>query len=502
MAILLAIGSLASGLDGTKVMTELDDVFQEGKRLFFSELKLKFGLHPSKFNLRPESIKKIQDAEKEIPFLYENLINFLFIKDSPHLQALIENADRESTDRFRERFLRLSLEAADRFVQSLFQEKSRTVGIEKRTPITDKARLDLILRSISDEDSLKRTENGGLFAKLDSFEFFNQWGFQITRFREAHKSTKGKGVRVAIIDSGISKKSKLIENANIDPEFNFCLINRKRAPWKDEKLPVHDENGHGTVTASLIVAAAPEAEIHIYKIGNDLDPVFPYWKAYQVAGAIYKAVFNQADVIMVSMVFDKDFEFLKDACQFAYESNVIIVCPNGTSSRVAPGRAHQFPAHYNTTVAVAGVVPGPMNTPVLWKKSVSSHYTSVSAPAAVGDDRITPDNSWAAAVTAGLVALISSRIPKSKRELRGQYFQRVYEVLTKSAQPQVLGYRSFNPIMGYGLINAELSVNEVLESYLEKMKTIEANFQKRLEERIKQDEERKKKSSKKKQFDP
>ena len=479
--------------------SRLDDIFNAGRGVFFSELRLKFGLHPSRFNLRHESIKKIQNAEKEIPFLYENLANIIYLKESPHFEALLKKGDIESIKKFHEKYLKLCHDAADHFVQSLFQEKSNIKGNIRKTDITEKNRLDLILKSISDEDLLNKAKKTDYFVELDSLDFYNKWGFQITRFKEAHKSTKGKGISIAIIDSGIDKRNKILKNANINDDFSFCLINRKQAPWEEEKISVLDEYGHGTAAATLVAAAAPEAELQIYKIRFDRHPIFPYWTAYQAAGAIYKAVFNHADVILVSSIFDKNFKFLKDACQYAYDKNVIIICPNGLTSQINPGKSHQFPAHYNTTIAVAGVIPNKNKIPVLLKESVASHFTSLSAPAALGDADMTPENSWAAAITAGLVTLVSSKISKSENELKGQYYQRIYEILTKSAQPQVLGYKSFNTRIGYGLINAELSVNEELVTYVEKMKKIEENFQNRLKEieRREEKEKEKKKKSKK-----
>jgi len=502
----LAFGSFVTALYGEKDLSELDYIFLEGKRVFFSELKLTFGLHPLKHRFVPEDIHKINHAQEEIPFLFENLINIMYLKSSHHFESLIEKGDRKFLKEFQHEFINLSKEAAGHFVESLFQEQLDNGTNLGEAISKGKTRLDLVIASFTHDGPINERKKE-LFANLNIFDFRNLWGFEIANFRKAHKFTKGKGVKITIIDSGIDLRNRTIKKANINHGISFCLINRKQAPWKNEKISVLDNNGHGTVIASIVSATAPELEIHIYKIGYDQNPPFPYWTAFQVAQAIYKAVFDKADVIVASSVFDKDFKFLKEACQFAYNNNVIIVCPNGTYSPNDPAKAHQFPAHYNTTITVGGVVPGHMNKPVVWKKTSSSHYTSVSAPAILGKSKgkltskvktiLSPDNSWAAAVTGGLVALISSRIPKTGKELQGQYFQRIDEILTKSATPQVLGFKSFNSRIGYGLINAEKSVHQGLEAYIDKMRKIEENFKKRLEEIEKQEEEKKKKELKK-----
>ena len=504
----VAFGSIAADLYGEKDLPKLDDIFQEGKRVFFSELKLAFGLHPLKYRLVPTDIHRIYHAEEEIPYLYENLINIMYLKDSPRFEFLIKKGDKESLRIFREKFIKLAQETADRFVKSIFQKQAGNKTNLREAIYKGKTCLDLVLDSLPLDGSINETEKKELLVELNANNFSNQWGLEIAKFRKAHKFTKGKGIKIAIIDSGIDLKNEIIEDANINHNVSFCLINRRKAPWDNERIPVIDENGHGTIIASIVSATAPESEIYIYKIGYGQNPLSPYWPAYQVAQAIYKAVYDQADVILVNSVFDRDFKFLKEACQFAYENNVVIVSPNGTFYQPNPAKAYQFPAHYNSTIAVAGVVPGTMNKPVFWEKSGASHYTSVSAPAIAGELKgqmtsnvktsLSPNNSWAVAFCGGLVALISSRIPKTEKELHGQYFQRIYEILTKSAGPLVLGYKSFNPRIGYGLINAERSVHEGLEAYLEKMRKIEENFKKRLEQIKKQEEEKRKKESKKK----
>jgi hypothetical protein len=137
---------------------------------------------------------------------------------------------------------------------------------------------------------------------------------------------------------------------------------------------------------------------------------------------------------------------------------------------------------------------------VFLNESVVSHYTSVVAPAFPGmmegeesadvEGQYAYINSRAAAVAGSLAALISSKISKTENELSGQYFQRIYDILTKSANPVPVGFKSFTPKAGYGLIDAGMSVGQGLKIYLEKMRKIDENFKKRLKERQKQEEEK------------
>lgn len=503
--LLLIIFSL-TGISPTGALSEneksafLKKVHQDGKEAFFSELLYRFGLHPEKFNLLPESIYKIQNAKKEIPYLYENLITILYIREKSFFQALLEEENQEALKKFREKYLKLSVMAADHFICSLFERTQETHKGAENVGFYGKSRLEWVLFSISSDGIEKRKENKGVYTGYETADLNTQWGYKIAKFREAQKFTKGKGIRVAILDTGIDLQNEDGKKAGIIKKIDFCPGNRTKPPWEEEKLPKTDKTGHGTLVAALVLAGAPEAEISVYGSGHFKNPFFAYWPAYKTAQAIYKAVSDKSDIILVSSVFSRDYKFLKDACQFAYDNNVVLVSPNHFLSRYSPEKSHYFPAHYNMTIAVAGVVPDLSKRPVAWEETGASHYTSVSASAVIGKNinRNPPDNSLAAASVAGLAALISSRTPKTGSELGGQYFQRVYEILTRSADPHVLGYGSFDPRIGYGLINAERSVNQELETYLEKMKEIEDNFKRRMKEREKQQEEKKKTEDKKK----
>lgn len=481
----------AHDLSDAAIRVDLDGVFQEGRKTFYDEVNLGFGLHPLKFSLRPESIRMIQNAEREIPFLYENLINILYPEYQPQLETLLAREDKASEQRFRTQYLHICREAAGCFVESIFQEISEDRGTGGSRSLPAKTRLQMILDSISRNgitDSILTNES---LDSLSSLSIGDLWSFGISGFEEANKTTKGEKIRVAVIDSGFGRKGISIRGVKINRNLSSCLTDRTKAPWSGEQLPFYDETGHGTLAVMTAAAGAPEAEFVIYKMAFSSHPVVPYWRARQVAAGIHKAVFDQADVVLVTSVFDRDFSFLKEACQFAYEHNVIIVSPNGELCRNMPEKPYAFPAHYNSTVAIGGIIADKKNRPVLWQNTGSSHYTSVSAPAEGMAAFIEPDNAWAASMTAGLVALLISRIPKSDKELRGQYFQRVYEVLIRSSQPGKLGFRTFDPRMGYGLIDAGLGVTKGVADYLVRMKKIEENFQKRMKERQKQEEEKK-----------
>ncbi|OGD20874.1 MAG: hypothetical protein A2W03_02685 [Candidatus Aminicenantes bacterium RBG_16_63_16] len=120
--------------------------------------------------------------------------------------------------------------------------------------------------------------------------------------------------------------------------------------------------------------------------------------------------------------------------------------------------------------------------------SSPSKSTAVTAPAFVGAG-IPPSNAYAVGACGGLAALISPKIPKTGKELPGQYVQRIAEIMKKSADPGILGFAGFNPKIGYGLIDAEKAVGPAVQTYIKKMNELEDYFKKRMAQRAKEAED-------------
>jgi hypothetical protein len=277
---------------------------------------------------------------------------------------------------------------------------------------------------------------------------------KVTGFPEAHKTTKGKGVKVAAIDSTDSSLEAGLQG--------------------------------------ILSACAPDAEKRLYRIPVPSIPPDEQAASADLAQAIDRASQDGNDIILVDFVLGHNFPVLERACQSAYEKNVIVIAPNGSNIHENPEDPASFPAHYSSTIAVSGVHWDQQDWLVPWGLSAPSHYTMVSAPAAL-DPAGPASQNVAAAMTAGLAALISSQIPRSVNELSGQYVQRIREILAKSANPKLLGFDGFDPRVGYGLIDARNAVEEEIPAYLKKTKEIEDDMKKRLERRAQAEKERAKK---------
>ncbi|MEW5901287.1 MAG: S8 family serine peptidase, partial [Acidobacteriota bacterium] len=479
--------SPAAGSPAAVSSGERDEVFLAGRKIFYQELRLALGSHPLRDRLLPSHLEKIRNAECQIPQLYENLVNITFLRQRPEFLELLEEGDITA---LAAKYGELCRQTAGWFIESLFEEGPRTQERLAEPSNLGRDRLDLVLSSAGMNSSrVTSTERIEGLARSVSVE--KDWAFRITQFPGALRMTKGRGVRLAIIDSGFDPEIGSLKKANINHHFDFAVAGRTSAPWRGEMIPLRDALGRGTLLASVLASCAPEAEIRLYKISYPLQSPYEYWLAMQFAQAVYKAADDKNDVILTTAEFATDFAFVREACRSAYWRNVVLIAPNGAPAGQNHALPAFFPAHYGSTVAVAGVTAGRKDKPVLWDLSGPSHYTAVAAPAVLrpGDS---PDPAVAVALPAGLVALIASRVPKTGKELNGQYVQRVMEILVKSADPQILGYQSFDPKAGYGLINAQKTVEQGIPSYLEKMTQVEEDFKKRMARRAEEEEKRQK----------
>ncbi len=486
-ALILALVSLAFMLNPGVARSatqagpaELDAAFQEGRAAFYKELRLACGLHPQKYLLGPSSLARIEEAETKIAGLYENLMNIVY-------------PGKEELRPLRERYIELARQTARMFVESLFLADPRHHELLEQEPFLGLDRLSCVLLSLGRNDSpagLKKDASFTPGAELRD----DSWLFRVARFEEAQKITRGRGIKIAVIDSGYEPQPELAKNLKVEHDFDYCLLSRTVAPWKTSPPDVRDEMGRGTLMTALASRCAPEAQIRIYKVFAPPSP-FPYWQAMELSRAIRRATEDKNDIIVTGVSLGRNFEFLKQACQFAYERNVIIVAPNNDLTSDNPEVGSAFPAHYTSAIAVAGAISASQGSASLWDKSAPSHHTLVAAPASFSGVN---SHAFAAATCAGLTGLISAALPRTERDLQGQYVQRMMEILAKTADPQAFGFKSYDAGTGYGLIDAAKAVGPGLQAYIKKMNAVEANYQKRMAERQKEAEKDRKQALKNK----
>jgi hypothetical protein len=451
----------------------LDSLRREGRAIFYQAIKDEITVHPKKAELTEAEITKIMEAEVRYNRLYELLINIFYQKDEPIFKGLIERDDKKSRSRFREMYGDLARFSAQMFVESFFTTNNSTPLIRKMMPAYKELdAVDLVVRSI------------GYHAKQDipvlpaeikplSPEFDKQGALDAAKFREAHKMTKGKGAKIAILDTGIDMSHPVF--AKTDWGEHFSLIRRTGKPWATD-APVVDWGIHGTAITSIAARYAPEARITMYKFGDgetQNDPPYQLLMQCIVAASIYKAVYDGNDIISISASGSAlDIDYLRDACQYAYENNIVVVCGNLYSRWHKMGNVLNFPSQYETVVSVTAAEPKGDGTYGYWDVCAPDGATFVAAPNDIfagmptymdEEDTYIPSISAAIPVVSALFALAISEYPRQGMEGPGEYVDTIMNLVKDNANPQAVGFDGFSRECGHGLIDAEKTVKSAAE---------------------------------------
>src|SRR5665648_346388 len=176
------------------------------------------------------------------------------------------------------------------------------------------------------------------------------WGIYRINAPATWATTTGNGVKIAIIDTGISKKHPdLIVSGGIN--LVGTSSNKK---WDDD-------NGHGTHVAGIIAArnniigvvgVAPDAELYAVKV---LDS-YGGGAISDVIEGIDWAVQNNMDIISMSLGTDAYSQAFADASASAYNSSVLLVAAAGNSGdgNISTDDV-QYPAKFDSVIAVSAI---------------------------------------------------------------------------------------------------------------------------------------------------
>jgi subtilisin family serine protease len=452
----------------------LTSLFEQGRGIFYQTIRTEIANRPERTRLTETELQKIDTAETRYGRLYGILINVFYQKDEPTFTRLIQKDDRASRRRFSEMYLDLSRFAGRMFVETFFETDSSTDYVRKtEAKYKDLDAVDLVLRSIGYNAKLDPPPAREFFKNPVSPEFERQGALEGARFREAHGITRGKGAKIAILDSGIDESHSIFKNTKWGK--NFALVGRDGQPWSDD-APLVDWGWHGTLISSVAACFAPEAQLTMYKVldgDTQNDPAYLLLTECFFAAGIYRAVHDGNDVISISASgASLDSDYLREACQYAYNQNRVLVSGALYSRWFKTGNTRNFPAQYRTVVAVTAAQKKPDGTYGYWDVCAAQDSNTVAAPndifgafpTYVGEkDRYIPSISAAIPVVSSLFALLVSVHPRRGDELPGQYAQLLIDLVTKNANPQRVGFKGFSPECGYGLIDAEKTVQAALE---------------------------------------
>ncbi|MGW5671106.1 type VII secretion-associated serine protease mycosin, partial [Micromonospora sp. NPDC003776] len=238
-----------------------------------------------------------------------------------------------------------------------------------------------------------------------------QWQLDQLNARTAWRTSTGRGVVVAVVDSGVDGSHPDLAG-QVLPGIDLVSPDGADGP---------DPVGHGTTVAGLIagrddddrgvVGLAPDARILPVRV---LDDENRYDDALIVAKGVRWAVDNGARVINLSLGGSGDSPALAAALDYAFARDVVVVaCTGNLATSTSP--KVWYPAREPGVIAVAGLE---RNGKDLWSGSITGHETVLTAPATAlygarpGGYWRVQGTSFASPLVAATAALIRSRYPR------------------------------------------------------------------------------------------
>jgi len=451
----------------------LDDLFDEGRNIFYQTIREEITTHSSRTKLNQEEITKIMEAESLYPRLYGLLVNIFYQKDEPTYSELIAADSRNASERFSDMYRELARFAGHQFVEAFFMTDWTTEHARSTYPkYKDLDAVDLVVRSMGYNAKLDPPVIPDQIPSLDP-EFAKQGALAGAHFPPALKITRGKNVKIAILDTGIDESHPVFTNTRWGKHFS--LVGRERPPWNADILAV-DWGWHGTLISSVAAVYAPEAELTLYKFGDgetQNDPAYQLLMQDMIASCIYRAVHDGNHIISISASgASLDADFLREAVNYAYEQNRIVISGNLYSKWQKQGAVLNFPGQYETVVSVTAAAPKEGGGYGYWDICAPDETTGVAAPNNIfgafptyidEKDTYIPSISAAIPVVASLFALTISVYPPTGEESPGEYADTIKKLILDNADPEAVGFEGFSPECGHGLINAEKTVQAALE---------------------------------------
>jgi subtilisin family serine protease len=308
-------------------------------------------------------------------------------------------------------------------------------------------------------------------AVADSVSDQQDWVFRMMNVADAWHVTQGKGVVVAVLDSGVdgtvSDLSGNVIERNGEGNIDYTgLTTSPNSPdwgehgtWMASIIAGHGNNGGNGITG-----VAPQSSILSIRVIPDMqDPGYSTYDnepekqiQHELAEGIRTAVKDGAQVISMSIGYSAPSGEVRSAIRYAFSHGAVLVASSGNSgdNDTRHSRTHtlapvSFPAEYPGVISVGAVQED--KTPTSFSSGnlsvkVAAPGKRVPAQGRSGQYFTVDGTSPACALVAGVAALIKSAYPEIAPAL-------VTEALTSTAQPDPKG-SDYNVLTGFGIVDA------------------------------------------------
>ena len=269
------------------------------------------------------------------------------------------------------------------------------------------------------------------------------WGISQINAPAAWNNTTGSGVKIAIIDTGISRKHP---DLTVSGGINLLGTSSSKK-W-------NDDNGHGTHVAGIIAAhnnsigvigVAPDAELYAVKV---LDQ-YGGGRISDVIEGIEWAVQNDMDIISMSFGTTEYSQALNDSSASAYNAGILLVASAGNNGdgNLSTNDV-MYPAKLESVIAISAIDQN--NIAVSW--SADGSEVELAAPGVGiystwldGGYHSMSGTSMAAPFVSGVAALMmQDNVVASPDEVRAAM---AYNAID-------LGVQGRDNVYGFGLVQA------------------------------------------------
>lgn len=217
-----------------------------------------------------------------------------------------------------------------------------------------------LLQSLKKSDLAKATEYiepnyiYHAFTVPNDPDYSKQWNLRSINVEQAWTETKGKGITVAVIDTGVSRVQDL-EQTEFVQGYDFV----------GDRPEANDDVGHGTHVAGTIAQStnnnygvagiAYEAQIMPIKVlGSSGGGTIA-----DIAEGIRFAADHGADVINMSLGGGGESRLMQEAINYAYQKDVVIIAAAGNANQ----NAASYPARYPKVIGVSALDAAGLKAP-------------------------------------------------------------------------------------------------------------------------------------------